>query len=213
MILFRNNFNGICIFLSAWSNNSIMNILKIIHGFPPDYMAGSEVYSYHLVKALSELGENVTVFTSVENEFDPEYIIYNETYNGINVQRINKFRRDYCYQEKFYDEHVELAFKNCLNQVQPDVVHFGHLSHLSTGLLKIAAYLPIVFTIHDFWLFCVKGQLINQHGERCAGSSAEKCHLCSPYQTTVTEVQRTLNEMRGLVELVDIFRQLYFMAL
>ena len=40
-----------------------MNILKIIHGFPPDYIAGSEVYSYNLVKALLKLGENVYVFT------------------------------------------------------------------------------------------------------------------------------------------------------
>jgi glycosyltransferase involved in cell wall biosynthesis len=185
-----------------------MKVLKVIHGFPPDYMAGSEVYSYHLVKALAELVKNITVFTSMENEFDPEYQIYNETYDGIQVQRINKFRRDYSYQEKFYDEYVETAFRNCLECVTPDIVHFGHLSHLSTGLLKIASQeyqLPIVYTIHDFWLFCVKGQLINQHGERCNGSSPEKCHLCSPYHTTVTQVQQTLDYMRHLIDLVDIY--------
>ena len=185
-----------------------MNILKVIHGFPPDYMAGSEVYSYYLVKALLKLQEDVTVFTSVENEFDNEYTIYNEIYNGINVQRINKFRRDYSYQDKFYDINIDAAFRRYLNQMRPDVVHFGHLSHLSTGLLQIAAQeynLPTVFTIHDFWLFCVKGQLINQHGKRCNGCSSEKCHLCSPYQITVKEIQRTLKYMRGLVDLVDLF--------
>lgn len=185
-----------------------MNILKVIHGFPPDYMAGSEVYSYHLVKALSPLVNKINVFTGVENEFDPEYTVYDELYDEIQIQRINKFRRDYTYQEKFQDSHIDIAFKNYVERVQPDIVHFGHLAHLSTNLLKIVAEeykLPIVFTIHDFWLFCIKGQLINQEGQRCSGQSAEKCHHCSPYQTTIDEVQNMLAYMHDLIDLIDIF--------
>lgn len=185
-----------------------MKVLKVIHGFPPDYMAGSEIYSYHLVKALSKKLEKINVFTCVENEFDKEYKVYDEVYDGIEVHRINKFRHDYTYQQKFYDEQIEIDFRQCLNKTRPDVIHFGHLSHLSTCLLNITAneyQLPIVFTVHDFWLFCVKGQLINQNNDRCSGASPEKCHLCSPYQTTVKEVQTHLSYMQEILKFIDVF--------
>jgi glycosyltransferase involved in cell wall biosynthesis len=184
-----------------------MKVLKVIHGFPPDYMAGSEVYSYHLAKSLSKQ-INISIYTSVENEFAEEYALYDEEYDGIAVHRINKFRRDHTYQQKFYDEKIETDFRKYLNKIKPDIVHFGHLSHLSTRLLSIASkehQLPIVFTLHDFWLFCVKGQLINQDNNICSGASAEKCHRCSPYQTTVKEVQKHLNYMQEILKFIDIF--------
>ena len=185
-----------------------MKVLKVIHGFPPDYMAGSEVYSYHLVKALLKKVDQINVFTSVDNEFDQEYSTYDEIYNGISVHRINKFRRDYTYQQKFYDKGIEQDFRKYLNKVKPDIVHFGHLSHLSTRLLPIVKneyQLPIVFTVHDFWLFCVKGQLINQDNKICSGASAEKCHHCSPYQTTIKEIQGQLTFMKTLLDMVNVF--------
>lgn len=185
-----------------------MRVLKVIHGFPPDYTAGSEVYSYHLVKALSKQVEEISVFTSVENEFSKEYDTYDETYDNIKVHRINKFRRDYTYKEKFYDKEIEKDFRQYLDKTQPDIVHFGHLSHLSTRLLQIVKnqyQLPVIFTVHDFWLFCVKGQLINQDNEICSGASAQKCHNCSPYKTTVKEVQKQLTFMKTLLDSVDVF--------
>ena len=185
-----------------------MKVLKVIHGFPPDYMAGSEVYSYHLVKALSKQVDAINVFTSVENEFAKEYEVYDETYDDIAVHRINKFRRDYAYWQKFYDEKIEIDFRKYIDKIKPDIVHFGHLSHLSTRLLSIVSKeykLPIVFTVHDFWLFCVKGQLINQNNDICSGASAQKCHDCSPYQTTVAEIQKNLTYMKEILYFIDVF--------
>ncbi|MFW8602378.1 glycosyltransferase family 4 protein [Desulfobacterota bacterium M19] len=185
-----------------------MKVLKVIHGFPPDYMAGSEIYSYHIVKALSKKIEQINVFTGVENEFSDEYEVYDEVYDNIEVHRINKLRRDYSYREKFYDESIELDFREFLNKTKPDIVHFGHLSHLSTKLLNITAneyHIPIVFTVHDFWLFCVKGQLINQNNDICSGPSAEKCHYCSPYQTSIEEVQKHLIYMQEILQFIDVF--------
>ncbi len=184
-----------------------MKVLKVIHGFPPDYMAGSEVYSYHLVKALMNQVEAVAVYTGVENEFAPQYETFDEVYDGIVVHRINKFRRDYRYQQKYYDAAVEQDFGDYLQKFQPDVVHFGHLSHLSTSLIELTTQhrIPIIYTVHDFWLFCVKGQLINQENAICDGPNAEKCHHCSPYETTTEQVQEQLSVMRQLANLVDVF--------
>ena len=184
-----------------------MKILKVIHGFPPDYMAGSEVYSYHLVKELIEQNIQVCVFTRVENEFDKPYTIYNEIYENIPIMRINKPIRDYRYEDKFYDENIDKAFGDYLEQVKPDIVHFGHLSHLSTSLIKIVKYrnIPLVYTIHDFWLFCIKGQMINQKNERCKQPSIANCTQCSPYVTNESMVEQSSRHMREMIDLVDVF--------
>ena len=94
-------------------------ILKVIHGFPPDFMAGSEVYSFTLCKELVKEGHKVFIFTRVENEFDEPYTIYNESYvngefvkdsnlredNHLSIRRVNK-KKDYTYKDKFYDEGI-----------------------------------------------------------------------------------------------------------
>jgi glycosyltransferase involved in cell wall biosynthesis len=184
-----------------------MKVLKVIHGFPPDYMAGSEVYSYHLVKELINQDIETFVFTRVENEFDDNYKIYNEKFEDINIQRVNKPKKDYLYEDKFFDYKLDKIFKEYLKSVKPDIVHFGHLSHLSTNLIKIAKEhnIPIVYTIHDFWLYCVKGQMINQDGIICKNPSIENCTKCSNYVVDLTKVKNSTKHMKNIINLVDIF--------
>lgn len=185
-----------------------MKVLKVIHGFPPDYMAGSEVYSYRLVQAMAKKVRLVCVFSRVENQFAPAYTVYDECLDGIRIRRINKPDRDYTFESKFHDGNIDKLFQNYVEEIMPDVVHFGHLSHLSTDLVNIISEkfrLPIVFTLHDFWLLCVKGQLINQNNERCDGPSVQKCFECSPYKTSKNSVRQELKFMRQLVDKVDVF--------
>lgn len=184
-----------------------MKILKVIHGFPPDYMAGSEIYSYHLVKELMNQNIETYVFTRVENEFHEQHYIYDELHEGIPILRVNKPKKDYLYHDKFYDEVLDDIFKDYLKKVNPDVVHFGHLSHLSTNLIKIVKEfrIPVVYTIHDFWLYCVKGQLINKQKERCSGPSVQNCTNCSPYVVNSQEVAETTAHMMETIAKVDMF--------
>lgn len=184
-----------------------MRVLKIIHGFPPDYMAGSEVYSYHLVKELRSQNIEVFVFTRSENQFDKEYTIYDELFENISIKRVNKSKRDYRYEQKFYDERLELIFEDYLKELAPDIVHIGHLCHLSTNLIKIikSYNIPIVFTIHDFWMHCVKGQLVNKRGEICEGPGHSKCKDCSPFSVTMDEVKQSAKHIGESLELIDRF--------
>ena len=184
-----------------------MRVLKVIHGFPPDYMAGSEVYSYHLVKELINQKIDTFVFTRVENEFHEPYRIYKEKFENINILRVNKPKRDYLYSDKFFDTTMDSIFREYLIKINPDIVHFGHLSHLSTNLITITKELnyPIVFTIHDFWLFCVKGQMINQHGSICPAPSIENCTQCSPYVCNEDDVQKSTSHMKNIISQIDTF--------
>ncbi len=170
-------------------------------------MAGSEVYSYHLVKELISQQIDTYVFTRVENEFHKPYRVYDEVYENINIKRVNKPKRDYLYEDKFFDSKIDEIFKEHLISINPDIVHFGHLSHLSTNLVSIAKELkyPIVFTIHDFWLFCVKGQMINELGEICHGPSVVNCTKCSPYICTENDVKKTTVHMHEIAKSIDTF--------
>ena len=184
-----------------------MKILKVIHGFPPDYMAGSEVYSYHLVKELINQNIETFVFTRVENEFDDNHKIYNEKFENIDIQRVNKPKKDYLYEDKFYDSKLDEIFEKYLIKIQPNIVHIGHLSHLSTNIIAIIKKhnIPIVYTIHDFWLFCVKGQMINEKNEICSMPSTKNCLACSNYVVDEEKINNSSIHMKKMIDMIDVF--------
>jgi nucleoside-diphosphate-sugar epimerase/glycosyltransferase involved in cell wall biosynthesis/MoaA/NifB/PqqE/SkfB family radical SAM enzyme len=157
-----------------------MKVLKVIHGYPPYYMAGSEVYSYNLTKGLAARGYEVGVFTRTENPFVPEYSKFYSIENGVLIERVNNPATEYLFTDKYLNGNIDAAFEEFLGRFRPDIVHIGHLSHLSTNIPKIckARSLPVVMTIHDFWMFCFRGQLINVRGSICPGPSQERCTEC-----------------------------------
>ena len=54
-----------------------MHILKIIHGYPPNYNAGSEVYSQSICNELSK-NNVISVFTREENPYTKDFEIRKE---------------------------------------------------------------------------------------------------------------------------------------
>lgn len=162
-----------------------MNILKVIHGYPPLYNGGSEVYSQLLCLELAKQGHMVHVFTRQENPFADDYQISNAQDHinpNITLHRINipgeKHRYRYIHPE------IDKAFASLVDTLQPDVVHIGHLNHLSTGVIKIAHQrgLPIVYTLHDYWLMCPRGQFMQRNPPKpqtlwdvCDGQEHKKC--------------------------------------
>lgn len=89
-----------------------------------------------------------------------------------------KDRRRRGFGGSFLDPSVEAAFALAVQGM--DIVHFHHLSGLSLHLPRIAqsANARVAFTLHDYWLGCARGQLINDAGKRCLGWSPERCATC-----------------------------------
>lgn len=142
------------------TNQKELHILKIIHGYPPVYNAGSEVYSQHIVNHLSARHQ-VTVFTREENPYLPHHHLREfSTEEGIRFCIINNPHG----RNAFQNEEIDWKFKEIVLRRKPDVVHIGHLNHLSTGLVGVIHDLgiPIVFTLHDFWLMCPRGQFLTR---------------------------------------------------
>lgn len=161
-----------------------MRIVQVIHGYPMRYNAGSEVYTQGLAQALAQR-HKVHVFTRQENTFLPEYATHRETDPDdprITLHVINMARA----RDGYRHPAVDRTFAAILDEVQPQVVHIGHLSHLSTSLVFAASHrrIPVVFTLHDYWLMCPRGQFIQMYPKDpsdvwsvCDGQDDRKCAI------------------------------------
>lgn len=156
-----------------------MKILKVIHGYPPYYNAGSEVYSSILCKELANHYE-VQVFTRFENIFMKDFsekTILDPTDPRIIINMVNVPRSRYL--NKLIHTQVNEIFNNIINKFKPDLIHFGHLNYLSLSLPSIASSITQIFTLHDFWLICSRGRFIQRNSENlltlCDGQENKKC--------------------------------------
>lgn len=142
-----------------------MRILKIIHGYPPQYNAGSEVYSQLLCHGLAKKHE-VHVITREENPFVDDFswhVTQDNQQPAITLHKVNIPGEKYRY--RYHLTPVDQAVEDRLNTIQPDVVHIGHLNHLSLSLIDriTKKKTPIVYTLHDYWLMCPRGQFIQRN--------------------------------------------------
>lgn len=170
---------GVRMFIEHLKNKP-MRVLKVIHGYPPYYMAGSEVYSYQLANELAARGISVGLFTRMENPFIPNYTSDYAVEKGVLIKRINNTSSDYVLTDKYLNPNIDKAFEEFLVEYEPDIVHIGHLSHLSTNLPLIAKKhgIPVIMTIHDFWMYCFRGQMIDSSGKVCPQQCEKNCMVC-----------------------------------
>jgi len=200
-----------------------MNILKIIHGYPPKYNAGSEVYSQSICNEFIDQGHHVTILTREEVPYrvDFEFRHYRE-HELLQFYYIN-MPRD---KDGYRHDEIDQQFADLLEKERPDVAHIGHLNHLSTGLvpqLKEAG-IPIIFTLHDFWLMCPRGQFLQRNYDGCntyqlCNSQEDKKCATSCYRMFFSGqsdfynqdvsywtnwITRRMNETRELISMVDM---------
>lgn len=151
-----------------------MRVLLVIHGYPMRFNAGSEVYTQTLARGLADRHE-VRVFTRQEDASAPPYSLVDEVDDGdprVALRVINNAAS----RDRYRHDEIDDAFDDVLNEFRPNIVHVGHLSHLSTSLVQRAARrgIPMVYTLHDFWLMCPRGQFI----QRTASTAEEPFSVC-----------------------------------
>jgi glycosyltransferase involved in cell wall biosynthesis len=204
-----------------------MNILKVIHGYPMRFNAGSEVYSQTLCFGLAGHGHSIDVFTREEDSFAPDFNLQTEQdpdNKNITVYLVNNPRM----KDRYKVEGIDKKFAEVLERVKPDIVHFGHLNHLSTGLVEVAKSknIPIVFTLHDYWLMCPRGQFMqffpedkddiwacceSQEDKKCAELcyaryfSGENEFLKLDFEYWTSWVKHRMEHTKKLTQMVDVF--------
>lgn len=149
-----------------------MRILQVSHAWDS---GGSGLYASALVAAQARLGHDVRRFGPVR-------------------QRARGFRASWSSPE------VEIAFADAARGVE--VVHVHHLSGLSLDLPRLAreAGARVVVTLHDYWLACARGQLVDAAGARCAGPDIDRCARClAPHLWAPLPLARALPLRRAAV--------------
>ncbi len=203
-----------------------MRILLVIHGYPMRYNAGSEVYTQTLAQGLAG-AHDVRVFTRQDDPFRNAYETVDEHDPGdcrVRLRIINNPAS----RDRYRHNEIDRAFADLLGEFEPDVVHVNHVSHLSTSMLRAVKdrSLPLVFTLHDFWLMCPRGQFIQrtesddgdlhpvcdgQYDRKCADrcysiyySGAAEHHGADSDRWTAWVAER-MQHVRSVAGLVDRF--------
>ena len=180
-----------------------LKLLYVLHGFPPDTWAGTEIYTLNLAQEMQRLGHECVVLARVpaEGEGAPEdFHVEESEFEGLRVLRMTHRLEHRSLRESYHQPRAEEAFRSVLLSEAPDLVHFQHLIHLSAGLVALAKELglPTVVHCHDYWALCARVQLIRPDGERCPSNMGAGCLLCVKEQhlDKIPRVKR-LGELGG----------------
>ena len=158
-----------------------MKILFVTHGFPPDQMAGAEIYAWRIGRALLARGCEVSVLTASNRVDRDEGTIEREELDGLEVFRFQNAWTDLDRLAATYrSDAAERAFDALLRELRPDVVHVHHVIGTSAGIIALAKSRGIrcVVTLHDFWFQCARGQRMTPRGHLCTTIQPWRCAIC-----------------------------------
>ncbi|GAB4136730.1 MAG: glycosyltransferase family 4 protein [Planctomycetota bacterium] len=159
-----------------------MDVLHLIHQFPPETRGGSEAYVEAVAARQRARGVEAAVLAGslewrARVEIDPG------EWNGIPVHRLH--RDDFCLEHHAKNWHpvVGTAFADFLRRERPSLVHVHHWLRLTADLAAIAARLgvPSVVTLHDCWTSCPRIFRRRPGDPACSRElSPENCSGCVP---------------------------------
>ena len=165
--------------------NGVMRILEVVHGFPPAAQGGAEIYAHAHARTLRDhCGDEVLVLTREQDPNRPEYEVRTESRDGLRIVWINNtFRNIASFEETYRNEAIGAIARRVIDDFKPDVAHIHHLTCLSTTIVRSLADagIPRFVTLHDYWLMCHRGQLLDVNYQVCDGPSDEDpagCHAC-----------------------------------
>ena len=180
-----------------------MRIVQVVHGFPPNEMAGTELATRELCLALQARGHQLTVFARTYDPNAAEFSVHEENDNGLTVVRIV---HNYTYRTTFrihYDNpFFHEAFGQLLERQQPDIVHFQHVAHLSASLISMTSALghPTVLSLHDFFIACYRVHLVDRNDHFCPGpQQGERCIPCLEGIATAEAARQRFHYMTQLL--------------
>ncbi len=159
-----------------------MRILQVVHEFPPEAWAGTELVTLHLSQTLQARGHEVTILLRVADPAAEELSVREERRYGLPIVAVvNNYTKTttsrLTYDNPFFDD----VFVQVLERLRPDVVHFQHVAHLSVNLIPLATALgyPTVLSLHDFYFVCHRIHLVDDQQRLCAGPErGERCVPC-----------------------------------
>ncbi len=158
-----------------------MRIVQVVNGVPPESLGGTETYAATLATELARQGHAVSVFARRAHPQQPEYALDTTTVADVELTRINNtLRQSATFADSYQNDTIATRFGEVLDRFKPDVVHFHHLVYLSTTCVQEAVRrnIPVVMTLHDYWLICQRGRFLKPDLSVCPGQTNTGCAQC-----------------------------------
>jgi glycosyltransferase involved in cell wall biosynthesis len=164
-----------------------MRILQVVHSFIPYTMAGTEIYSYKLSKELARRHE-IFIFFRINDTKKHEYHLKHQRFESLETYTINNtFKSCASFHDTYRNNIIDTKFGELLDRIKPDIVHIQHLLFLSHGIIDEIKKrkIPVLYTLHDYWLICYRGQLIKRDLTICSRNSILECRDCLKYLLSI----------------------------
>ena len=137
-----------------------MRILHVTHELPPYELAGTAIYSLNIARAQAQ-HHDVFIFARLQDPEVEPYRIHMEMRDGCTIRFMNRADIEWNPLEASYvDPKADRLFREFLEEVRPDIVHFQHIVGIGAQTLDTVKRLGIttLYTLHDFWPMCPMGQ-------------------------------------------------------
>lgn len=157
-----------------------MDVLHVLHQFPPETCGGSESYARDVVQRLRARGCDAQVLTGTM-QWRPEVALERYEVDGIPVHRLHRDDLYFDHHVKAWHPGVSARFEQLLDEQQPKVVHVHHWIRLTSDLIAIAhaRAIPCIVTIHDFYTSCPRAFRARRDDPACrrpvAGGNCRDC--------------------------------------
>jgi len=180
-----------------------MDVLHVIHQFPPESRGGSESYLYDLAQRQRARGLDVQVLTG-SKVWRSEVALESSEVEGLPVHRLHRDDLYFDHHAKMWHPGVEQRFRELLRTWRPALVHVHHWVRLTCNLVDVCRQenVPAVVTLHDYYTSCPRAFRRRVDDEACRRVLAPaSCTTCVP---------RHGYEQEGEVDAgVELFRDHY----
>jgi glycosyltransferase involved in cell wall biosynthesis len=192
-------------------------VLYVLHNHPTVMPGGAETYGLELYEAMrrSTAWEAVLLARA-----GPPIASFARPHEGTLLSPVGGDPNQYFLHTEVEDydwflsssrnkETYTRFYRQFLEAMRPDVVHFQHTLFLGYDILReTRATLPdaaIVYTLHEYVPICHRnGQMVRRDGERCAEASPRRCHECFPELSQQSFFMRE-RFIKSHLEVVDRF--------
>lgn len=186
-------------------------VLVVAHGHPDRSPGGGEIAALALHRALRDSDDLDSVLLTRHDDPFPTHQGTAFAGNGRPAEISFHTRGD----ERFLFTQLDPSrvwthFRDVLEIVRPDIVHFHHYLHLGLELIgevrRFDSRVAIAMTLHDFHAICHnEGQMVRTRtGALCPRATAPDCQRCFPSRT-VQDFALRERYVKGWLARVDRF--------
>lgn len=163
-----------------------MKLGIISNNYPPEILGGAEICAQQLSDELSQREELFVFAGRYDLKRRPSSYTLAKSYDPYPIYRIElgSAALDYKNPLNFYNPFIGDIFKRILDKEEPELLHAHNLAGLSLSPIvysKKNQKIPVVMTLHDFWLICPKNTLLTGAGDLCDLGGTCGCDGCNAY--------------------------------